>query len=635
MANYAILKAAIEAVIYENGNQEITGSVMQATLLAMVNSLGANYQYAGIATPSTNPGTPDQNVFYLASTAGTYVNFGNIVLAENEVAILKYNGSWTKEASGFASAEKVNQLEQEVTNIDLSTAEVKNYWIDATKYSGKGTHYSIPLPPGVTTVTVTTGSAQGVLAFVKSDNASSGGNLDFATGQSSRIVMAANSSETYIKPSDAAFVIIGKTAATGVDFSPSALSTMAQFSIPQRFAAIEQKNAEQDAEIEDINETLIEINGSSNTPSFTVERGTLSWSGGNQTAANRLRTVGYIEADSLRIDPGTAKVYVYGYAADNTWVSSEGWITTEQVVTLRGAVKYRIVFSYTNDADIFISDYGSLGVVITAIMNSLYVPAAEFDVRLPKVLAPSKLRVVSYNIGHFSGGVSQNSSITASNYAAKLAAYRAVVADFDADVLGIEEFSHVFGINTLGANAYTKDVLLESFIGYEGIQRKYSCNALFYKTVIENITTNEFECNESATIVDPSAITAPEYYYLDADLYMHGERVKLVITHLAFDNTNPQIVSNQISELITKYASYEKVIMVGDWNVNTFSLFDAFTTAGYTMANDGTYYTYPSGERALDNIIVKGLYISNVGMVETIDLSDHLPFYCDISITNP
>ena len=114
MADYATLKAAIQAVIYENGNQEITGSVMQATLLAMVNSLGANYQYAGIATPSTNPGTPDQNVFYLASTAGTYVNFGNIVLAEGEVAVLKYNGSWTKDTSGLASAEKVSQLDQKV-----------------------------------------------------------------------------------------------------------------------------------------------------------------------------------------------------------------------------------------------------------------------------------------------------------------------------------------------------------------------------------------------------------------------------------------------------------------------------------------------------------------------------------------
>lgn len=116
MADYATLKAAIQAVIYENGNQEITGSVMQATLLAMVNSLGANYQYAGIATPSTNPGTPDQNVFYLASTAGTYVNFGNIVLAENEVAFLKYNGEWSKDG-GLASSVQVGKLNNILTEI--------------------------------------------------------------------------------------------------------------------------------------------------------------------------------------------------------------------------------------------------------------------------------------------------------------------------------------------------------------------------------------------------------------------------------------------------------------------------------------------------------------------------------------
>lgn len=154
MANYANLKSAIEAVIYENGNQEITGSVMQATLLAMVNSLGAGYQYAGIATPSTNPGTPDQNVFYLASTAGTYVNFGNIVLNENEVAILKYNGSWTKEASGFASAEKVNQLDQEVTGFEYSKSfNVSGYsWPTYDTINvAKGLVYTIKLTPSETT----------------------------------------------------------------------------------------------------------------------------------------------------------------------------------------------------------------------------------------------------------------------------------------------------------------------------------------------------------------------------------------------------------------------------------------------------------------------------------------------------
>lgn len=110
MANYATLKAAIQQVIKTNGNEEITGALLQQSLLAMINSLGGYYQFAGIATPSTNPGTPDQNVFYLASTAGTYVNFGGLVLADGEIAILKYNGAWSKDSTGAASLENVNRL---------------------------------------------------------------------------------------------------------------------------------------------------------------------------------------------------------------------------------------------------------------------------------------------------------------------------------------------------------------------------------------------------------------------------------------------------------------------------------------------------------------------------------------------
>ena len=42
------------------------------------NSISKNATFAGIATPTTNPGTPDGPVFYFASQAGTYSNFGSI-----------------------------------------------------------------------------------------------------------------------------------------------------------------------------------------------------------------------------------------------------------------------------------------------------------------------------------------------------------------------------------------------------------------------------------------------------------------------------------------------------------------------------------------------------------------------------
>ena len=92
MGNYANLKAAINAVIKENGQGEITGNVMNQVLMAMVNSLGDGYLFMGVATPSTNPGTPDQNVFYLAGQAGTYSNFGGAVVP-NGITVLKFGGT--------------------------------------------------------------------------------------------------------------------------------------------------------------------------------------------------------------------------------------------------------------------------------------------------------------------------------------------------------------------------------------------------------------------------------------------------------------------------------------------------------------------------------------------------------------
>ena len=96
MADNAQLKAAISNVIKTNGTQAITGQVLQNALLSMINSLGANYQFVGIATTSTNPGTPDQNVFYLAGE-GTYTNFSNITIDVGQLGVLKWNRTWSKQ----------------------------------------------------------------------------------------------------------------------------------------------------------------------------------------------------------------------------------------------------------------------------------------------------------------------------------------------------------------------------------------------------------------------------------------------------------------------------------------------------------------------------------------------------------
>lgn len=108
MGNYTELKAAIAAVIKANGNNEITGAIMQNVLNTIVSTVGANRTFVGIANADTDPGLPDGNVFYIAYTAGNYVNFqyrtANLTVNPGELAIL-YNGrnNWDKYVIGMSS----------------------------------------------------------------------------------------------------------------------------------------------------------------------------------------------------------------------------------------------------------------------------------------------------------------------------------------------------------------------------------------------------------------------------------------------------------------------------------------------------------------------------------------------------
>jgi hypothetical protein len=150
MSNFSALIATIQANIKTNGNEEITGAVLQDVLEAMVQALGTEainnletalsnevgnrqnadgtlqnnidaevlragtaegvlqtaingiksnidngYVYAGIATPSGTPASG--KVFYLAVTAGTYTNYGALVVTQG-INILKNNGTaWSQE----------------------------------------------------------------------------------------------------------------------------------------------------------------------------------------------------------------------------------------------------------------------------------------------------------------------------------------------------------------------------------------------------------------------------------------------------------------------------------------------------------------------------------------------------------
>jgi hypothetical protein len=94
-------------------------------LLATANELKtAGYIYKGVATPSTNPGTPTERVAYLASEPGTYTNFGGIVIASGLYSLTYAGGTWTGTQMSAGSDIEVVQTTGQSTSDVMSQKAV-------------------------------------------------------------------------------------------------------------------------------------------------------------------------------------------------------------------------------------------------------------------------------------------------------------------------------------------------------------------------------------------------------------------------------------------------------------------------------------------------------------------------------
>lgn len=141
---YDQIKESIKAVIKENGNYEITGNTLQAVLLSMVDTLGPEYQFLGIATKSTVPVVVEGNSFYITTEVGTYTNFknsGNTAITVNQLGILtSTNGTAWNFTPIFIGVSKGNgEVFNDYTN---NTADGDNSHAEGikTKSSGNYSH---------------------------------------------------------------------------------------------------------------------------------------------------------------------------------------------------------------------------------------------------------------------------------------------------------------------------------------------------------------------------------------------------------------------------------------------------------------------------------------------------------------
>lgn len=150
--DYNQLKTDIAAVIRTNGNEEITGEVLQYVLLMMVSALGKDFQFAGKATPGTEIGTPDENAAWLVG-AGTYNNFGPVpfTVNENELGIVMFDGSFTnqKVTIGRKVDDTITQNGTNPVEGQAIYAEFKKLRDAGYLFAGLATRNSAP-PQGLT-----------------------------------------------------------------------------------------------------------------------------------------------------------------------------------------------------------------------------------------------------------------------------------------------------------------------------------------------------------------------------------------------------------------------------------------------------------------------------------------------------
>jgi len=107
MGGYNDLKTAIAALIRTNDNQEITGATLQSALLSIINTIGQGSVFKGAATTSTNPGSPDANVFYIAGRPGYYPNF-NLELTAGLHVIENKSGTWVNTEIALDVVDAIN-----------------------------------------------------------------------------------------------------------------------------------------------------------------------------------------------------------------------------------------------------------------------------------------------------------------------------------------------------------------------------------------------------------------------------------------------------------------------------------------------------------------------------------------------
>ena len=249
----------------------------------------------------------------------------------------------------------------------------------------------------------------------------------------------------------------------------------------------------------------------------------------------------------------------------------------------------------------------------------------------------TSVRFLHWSVSHFGDGTHSVASIPESKGKEMAAKYVKFLNSVDADVIGITGYDENFTTNGSMKSATAV------FGGYEkavGPAKGDVCNAIFFKP-------------GKATKIDEKDVFFERHfedtYYKAVKLNVSGVPIWFVQTHL---DSNTYLSGHgkdreaQMKKIIEDFRNEPYVVIAGDFRVGVRipgkrcfpapEEYKVFEKAGYELANLFGTGTYPvdSPIQPLDNIMLKGLGISEVRFIEADRLSDHLAISCLLTVYN-